>query len=139
MAISVTTAQIRDLLNRPRGLNEGTITEYITIRTNEINKKARSATLYGITSSNAVTDDLKSDAIKLLVCMDCLQVLIDTVPSYYPEKKQGIFDQRFKTQMKAMTDRANAALELVVEAGGAAFYVDSTNSRITDTSDSNSG
>ncbi len=37
--MAVTTSQIRDLLNRPRGLNEGTITEYITIRTAEVNKR----------------------------------------------------------------------------------------------------
>ena len=130
MAISVTNAQIRDLLNRPRGLNEGTITEYITIRTNEINKDSRSDTLYGISSGNAVTDDLKSDAIKLLVCMDCLQVLIDTVPSYHPEKEQGSFDVRYRTQMVAFKERAQKASNRVVEAGGSAFYVDSTESRV---------
>ena len=51
--MAVTTAQIRDLLNRPRGLTEGTITEYITIRTAEVNKKVR-GTKY-IQSANAVT------------------------------------------------------------------------------------
>ena len=64
--MTVTVTQIRDLLNRPRGLNEGTITEYITIRTAEVNKKARGAN-FGVTADNAPTDALKESAIKFLV------------------------------------------------------------------------
>ena len=75
--MAVTSNQIRDLLNRPRGLNENTITEYITIRTAEVNKKARGSKY--IDATNAVTDTLKESAIKFLVCMDCLRVLIDTI------------------------------------------------------------
>ena len=35
--MAVTSEQIRDLLNRPKGLNEATITEYIIIRRYRIN------------------------------------------------------------------------------------------------------
>ena len=36
--MAVTSEQIRDLLNRPKGLNEATITEYIIIRTTQVTK-----------------------------------------------------------------------------------------------------
>ena len=39
--MTVTTDNIRDLQNRPRGLNEATITELISIRTAQVNKSAR--------------------------------------------------------------------------------------------------
>ena len=39
--MAVTATQIRNLLNNPRGLIQGTITEYITIRTNQVTKVAR--------------------------------------------------------------------------------------------------
>ena len=81
--MAVTTAQIRDLLNRPRGLNEATINEYVTIRTAEVNKKARGAN-FGVTADNAPTDALKESAIKFIVCVDCLRVLIDTIPAVHP-------------------------------------------------------
>ena len=64
--MAVTNAQIRDMLNRPRGLNEGTITEYVTIRTAEENKVTRGSS-YNV-GDNAVTDTLKESAIKALVC-----------------------------------------------------------------------
>ena len=64
--MAVTNAQIRDLLNRPRGLNEGTITEYITVRTNEVNKRARGTQYLATDSANKVSDALKDDAIKML-------------------------------------------------------------------------
>ena len=60
--MAVTTTQIRELLNRPRGLNEATITEYVTIRTAEVNKKARGAN-FGVTADIAPTDSLKESAI----------------------------------------------------------------------------
>ena len=53
----VSTSQIRDLLNRPRGLNENTITEYLTIRTAEVTKKTRMTGYVGVTA-NAPTDVL---------------------------------------------------------------------------------
>ena len=34
--MAVTNDNIRDLLNRPRGLNDATITEYISIRTEQV-------------------------------------------------------------------------------------------------------
>ena len=129
--MAVTTTQIRDLLNRPRGLNEQTITEYLTIRNNEVTKSARGS-LYGVAAANQVSTALKDDAVKLLVCVDCLQVLIDTVPSYYPEKKQGVIDIRFRAQLTAFKQRAVEALDQIAEVGGSAFYTKSTKTRLSD-------
>ena len=127
--MTVTTAQIRDLLNRPRGLNEGTITELITVRTNEVNKVARSSTLYSV-GDHAVTTDLKEGAIKMLVCLDCLNILIDTVPSYYSESESSVDDRRFQQQVEAFQRRADEAVALIREAEGAAFVVKNTTSRL---------
>ena len=69
--MAVTNDNIRDLLNRPRGLNEGTISEYITIRTEEVNKKTRGTHLLAADSANAVTTAQKESAIKCLVATDC--------------------------------------------------------------------
>ena len=126
--MAVTTAQIRDLLNRPMGLNEGTITEYITMRTTEINKVSRGA-LYGVDDANQVTTDLKENAIKFLVCVDCLQVLIDTAPTFVPKNEYRQQDIRFRDQMTAFQKRADNAVSLISEAGGTAFHIDSTNTR----------
>ena len=93
--MTVTTAQIRDLLNRPRGLNEGTITELITVRTNEVNKVARSSTLYSV-GDHAVTTDLKEGAIKMLVCLDCLNILIDTIARVKEVCTTGGFNNKLK-------------------------------------------
>ena len=57
--MAVTNDNIRDLLNRPRGLNEATITELITVRTNEVNKFSRGAG-YGVDTVNVVSDALVS-------------------------------------------------------------------------------
>jgi len=134
--MAVTTTQIRDLLNRPRGLNEGTISEYITLRTNEVTKIARSSTLYGVASANAVTTDLKEGAIKFLVCVDCLTVMIDTIPSYYTaEDEQKINDQRFREQLSFFKKRADEAVGIVAGGKGAAFYLDSTDTRVEGGSD----
>ena len=97
--MAVTTDNIRDLLNRPRGLNNGTITEYITIRTAEIAKKARAAEYFGVSSAAAPSTTLKESAIKFLVCVDCLRVLIDTIPAVFPEKLQGTSDIRYTKQL----------------------------------------
>ena len=59
--MAITTDNIRDVLNRPRGLNENTISEMITIRTNEVNKVSR-GTLYGVSTLYAVSDELKEGA-----------------------------------------------------------------------------
>ena len=127
--MAVTTAQIRDLLNRPRGLNEGTINEYITIRTAEINKKARASGYVGVTT-NAPTDALKDSAIKFLVCADCLRVLIDTVPAWVPEKEQGTQDIRFNQQLKSLEKQALEAIRAIEEKGGTAFKVKATTTRV---------
>ena len=127
--MAVTTAQIRDLLNRPRGLNEATINEYVTIRTAEVNKKARGAN-FGVTADNAPTDALKEAAIKFLVCVDCLRVLIDTIPAVHPEKKQGTQDIRYNQQLKSFEKQALEALRTIEEKGGSAFYTSSTTTRI---------
>ena len=127
--MAVTTTQIRDLLNRPRGLNEETITEYITIRTNLVDKVARNATLYDIASGNEVTSALKDDAVKSLVSVDCLRVMIDTIPSYVPENQQRQQDIRLKTQLSSMEKQAQGALDLIAEAGGTAFYITKTATR----------
>ena len=108
--VAVTTAQIRDLLNRPRGLNEGTISEYITIRTAEVNKKAR--------------------AIKMLVCVDCLRVLIDTIPTFVPEKERGTQDIRFSKQLASFETSALEAIRAIEEKGGTAFNAKATATRV---------
>jgi hypothetical protein len=129
--MAVTTTQIRDLLNRPRGLNEGTISEYITIRTAEVAKVLRSSSLFGATADNAPSTTLQESAIKMLVCVDCLTVMIDTIPTYYADlQDQRENDQRFRDQLRTFTQRAEDALSLVSEKGGAAFYVHQTNTRL---------
>jgi hypothetical protein len=133
--MAVTNDNIRALLNRPRGLLEETITEYISIRTLEVDKKARSATLYGVTASNAVTTDLKEAAIKSLVAMDCLSVMVDTIPSYYPAKEQGPIEQRLRSQLKVFKERSDNLVKEIASKGGTAFATKKTNTRL-DSSDS---
>tara|TARA_R100000458_G_scaffold59227_3_gene69203 strand:- start:6398 stop:6790 length:393 start_codon:yes stop_codon:yes gene_type:complete len=129
--MAVTEAQIRDLLNRPRGLNSGTITEYITMRTNQVNKVARSSTLYGVASGSAVSDDNKDDAVKALVCLDCLQVLIDTAPSFVPENEFRQQDIRFNQQIAQFRRMAQSFISLIEEAGGSAFHIVSTSTGLS--------
>ena len=129
MAITVTTTEIRDLLNRPRGLNENTISEYITVRTHEVNKVSRDS-YYVTTASAAVDDNLKNNAVKMLVCTDCLAVLIDTVPSYYPEKEAGPHDRRFRFQLEEFRKRADSLLREISEAVGSAYAEYKTTTRI---------
>lgn len=129
--MAVTTDNIRDLLNRPRGLLEGTISEYISIRTLEINKTARSSTLFGVTAENAVSTDLKEAVIKTRVAVDCLLVLIDTIPSYYTEEDGRYAEQRFREQLKEMSKRADDLYAQVREVGGTAFSTKSTTSRLS--------
>ena len=72
--MTVTTDNIRDLLNRPRGLNDATITEYISMRTEQVNKSARNNAFLAEDSTNVVTTAQKESAIKALVCADCLRL-----------------------------------------------------------------
>ena len=125
--MAVTEAQIRDLLNRPRGLNEATITELITIRTAQVNKMARGSK-YGV--SSAVDTTLKESAIKFLVCLDSLNILVDTVPSYYSEDMQSVYDRRFQQQIITYQQRADEAVALIAEASGSAFATGSTKTRL---------
>lgn len=127
--MAITTSQIRDLLNRPRGLNEATIDEYITIRTAEVNKKVRSSTLYGLSDSVGVETTETESAIKMLVACDCLRVMIDTIPSYVPEPEQRRTDMRLRDQLNRFESRASELLNSIAEAGGSAFVVSSTDSR----------
>lgn len=129
--MAVTESQIRDLLNRPRGLNSGTITEYISMRTNQVNKVARSSTLYNISADVAVTTANKEDAIKALVCLDCLQVLIDTAPSFVPENEFRQQDIRFNQQIAQFRRMARDFTSLIEEAGGSAFHIDTTNTGLS--------
>jgi len=126
--MAVTTDNIRDLLNRPRGLNEATITELITIRTAQVNKMARGS-LYGVGSA-AVDTTLKESAIKFLVCLDSLNILVDTVPSYYSEDMQSVYDRRFQQQIITYQQRADEAVALIAEASGSAFATGSTKTRL---------
>lgn len=128
--MTVTTDNIRDLLNRPRGLNNATISEYITIRTEQVNKSARNDAFLADSSVNAVTEAQKESAIKFLVCADCLQVLIDTSPSYTDASERKEQDIRFATQMRAFERRANEMLSLISEKGGTAVVVKNTKRRV---------
>ena len=128
--MAVTTAQIRDLLNRPRGLNEGTISEYISIRTAEVTKKARAATYVGGTTTNVPTDALKESAIKMMVCADCLRIIVDTIPAWVPEKEQGTQDIRFNQQLKSFEKQALEAIRAIEEKGGTAFDIKATTTRV---------
>jgi hypothetical protein len=128
--MAITTDQIRDLLNRPRGLNEGTITELLTIRTNEVNKVARDSRYLPDDTTAAVTTDLKEGAIKMLTCLDCLNILIDTVPTYYSESERSVYDRRFQEQIKVYQKRADEALALISEAVGSAFATGKSKTRL---------
>jgi len=135
--MAVTTAQIRDLLNRPRGLNEGTITEYLTIRTAEVTKKARMADYVGVTSANAPTDALKESAIKFLVCVDCLRVLLDTVPAMVDDTiQQRQMNQTYTKQLTSMEKSAMDALRVIEEKGATAFAIKATSSKVGGTTTS---
>lgn len=125
--MAVTSDNIRDVLNRPRGLNDGTISEMITIRTNEVNKMAR-GTNYNV--SSAVDTDLKEGAIKMLVALDCLNILIDTVPTYYSEDQQSVYDRRFQQQIVTFQRRADEAVALIAEQGTATFATGSSKTRL---------
>ncbi len=124
-----TVSQIRDLLNRPRGLNEATVNEYITMRSAQVNRMRRSSNLYGVNDSTGVTDTECESAIKMLVCVDCLRVMIDTIPMYFPEAEQRRTDIRLSQQMKSFEKHADSLLKAISEAESSAFAIDSSNSR----------
>lgn len=129
--MTVEIATIRDLLGRPRGLNDATISEYITLRTIQVNKASRNATFLPADTTNAVTTTEQEAAIKALVVSDCLQVLVDTIPSYVDnegEKREN--DIRLNAQLRAYQQRANELLALISEQGGSAFVFKATKTRV---------
>lgn len=130
--MAVTTDNIRDLLGRPKGLLTVTITEYINMRTNFVDKVARDEVNLN-DSTNAVTTALKEDAIKMLVAVDCLSILIDTLPGQMSgdQDDNRYQDRRYQYQLDMFRKRAKEALDLISEAGGTAFAVKSTSSRIS--------
>ena len=112
---NITVNTIRNLLNRPRGLNSGTVIEYVNLRNTQIEKKTRQANYVGVSSTNAPTTAEIETAIKLLVCVDCLRVLIDTIPAVVPEKEQGTSDIRFSKQLSSFEKQANEALSIIAK------------------------
>jgi|TARA_R100000482_G_scaffold113633_2_gene56304 hypothetical protein len=131
--MAVTTDNIRDLLGRPKGLLTITISEYINIRTNFVDKVARDDK-YLNDGTNAVSTALKEDAIKMLVAVDCLSILIDTLPGQMGvmDSDDGRFqDRRYQYQLDMFRKRAKEALDLVSDSGSSAFAVKSTSSRIS--------
>lgn len=128
--MAVTETNIRDLLNYPKGLNSGTISAYITMRTEQVNKVSRSTTYLPSDTSNAVTTAQKEECIKSLVCQDVLAVLIDTIPTYVPEEEQRANDIRLRSQMRLFKQRADQLLNAISESGGSAYVTGNTVSRI---------
>ena len=128
--MAVTNDNIRDLLNRPRGLNDATITEYISIRTEQVNKSARNDAFLATDSANAVTTAQKESAIKALVCADCLQVMIDTLPSYVNENEKKEQDIRLTAQLRGFNKRGEELLALISEVGGTALKFSQTKTRL---------
>jgi hypothetical protein len=128
--MAVTNDNIRDLLNRPRGLNDATITEYISIRTEQVNKSARNTAFLATDSANVVTTAQKESAIKALVCADCLQVMIDTLPSYVNENEKKEQDIRLTAQLRGFNKRGEELLALISEVGGTAVKFSQTKTRL---------
>jgi hypothetical protein len=128
--MTVTIDNIRDLLNRPRGLNDATITEYISIRTEQVNKSARNNAFLAEDSTNVVTTAQKESAIKALVCADCLQVMIDTIPSYVNEDEKKQQDIRLTAQMRGFVKRGEEMLALISEVGGTVVKFSQTKTRL---------
>jgi len=127
--MTVTSTQIRDLLNRPPNLVDGTITEYLTMRTLEANKIARTQQ-YGIAADNSVNDADKEEYIKASVCLDVLTVLVNTLPHHtFPHAKEGT-DDRFRRQLEQFRIRADRFRRLIAEPDAAAFDVDKTATRV---------
>lgn len=128
--MTVTIDNIRDLLNRPRGLNDATITEYISIRTEQVNKSARNNAFLAEDSVNIVTTAQKESAIKALVCADCLQVMIDTLPSYVNDRDKKEQDIRLTAQLRGFIKRGEEMLALISEVGGTAVKFSQTKTRL---------
>lgn len=127
--MAITTDNIRDSLGRPKGLLTATIEEYISMRTIYVDKVARDD-YYLVDATNAVTTAQKENAIKALVAVDCLTILVDTVPSAFSNADDARFqDRRFQYQLDVFRKRANDALSLISDSGSRAFAKSSTDSR----------
>lgn len=126
--MAVTNAQIRDLLNRPPNLVEGTITEYVNMRTIEANKIARTSS-YGIGDDHQVTTAQKEEFIKAAVCADVLAVLINTLPHHTMGETRTGTDDRFRRQLEQFQARAAELKAMIAEPSAAAFVVDKSASR----------
>tara|TARA_B100001245_G_C22686845_1_gene335368 strand:- start:153 stop:623 length:471 start_codon:yes stop_codon:yes gene_type:complete len=134
---NITVNSIRALLNHPRGLNSGTIIEYVNLRNTQIAKKSRKGNYVGVDSTNAPTTAEIETAIKLVVCVDCLRVLIDTIPAVVPEKERGTQDIRFNKQMASFEVQADDALGVIEEKGATAFYRKATAAKVSGTKSGN--
>ena len=128
--MAATEANIRDLLNYPKGLNSGTITQYITMRTEQVNKQARGVLYLADNTTNAVTTAQKDECVKALVCLDCLSVLIDTIPTHVPEEEQRVSDMRLRSQISTFRTRSSQLLKLISEEGATVYETGSTSTRI---------
>lgn len=126
--MAVTNSQIRDLLNRPPNLVEGTITEYVTMRTAEADKIARTNS-YGIGEDHQVTTAQKEEYIKAAVCADVLAVLINTIPHHTMDGTRTGSDDRFRRQLEQFQMRAADLKALIAEPPAAAFVVDKSKTR----------
>ena len=129
----ITVNAIRALLNHPRGLNSGTIIEYVNLRNTQINKKSRKVNYVGVDATNAPTTAEVETAVKLVVCVDCLRVLVDTIPAVVPEKEQGTSDIRFNKQLASFEKQAEDALAVIEERGATAFYKKATAAKVSGT------
>tara|TARA_R110002020_G_scaffold15670_1_gene56070 strand:+ start:1568 stop:2038 length:471 start_codon:yes stop_codon:yes gene_type:complete len=129
----ITVNAIRALLNHPRGLNSGTIIEYVNLRNTQINKKSRKVNYVGVDATNAPTTAEVETAVKLVVCVDCLRVLVDTIPAVVPEKEQGTSDIRFNKQLASFEKQAEDALAVIEEKGATAFYKKATAAKVSGT------
>ena len=130
---NITVNSIRALLNHPRGLNSGTIIEYVNLRNTQIAKKSRKANYVGVNSTNAPTTAEIETAVKMVVCVDCLRVLVDTIPAVVPEKEQGVSDIRFNKQLASFEKQAEDALRVIEEVGATAFYKKTTAAKVSGT------
>ena len=79
--------EIRDLLNRPANLVEGAITEYITMRTQEADKIARTGNIRYSHQQTQYQLQTKRTTSKPAVCADVLVVLINTLPAHHARSK----------------------------------------------------
>jgi hypothetical protein len=130
---NITVNSIRALLNHPRGLNSGTIIEYVNLRNTQIAKKSRKSNYVGVDSTNAPSTAEIETAVKMVVCVDCLRVLVDTIPAIVPDDEQKTADIRFGKQLASFQKQADDALGVIEEKGATAFYKKATAAKVSGT------